>query len=82
MRLPPAASGSEVVGALSSDRVFDEAAVLAEDVRLLTIIAGMLAHDVQARRVAVAERTALAEENTRLRNELADRFRPENILAA
>jgi hypothetical protein len=54
--------------------------VLDEDVRLLTIVAGMLAHDVRARRVAAAERTALEEENTRLRSELADRFRPENII--
>jgi len=76
----PVAIGSEVVGALSADRVFDESAALEEDVRLLTIIASMVANDVKSRRLAAAERQALEEENLRLRNELEDRFRPENII--
>ena len=76
----PIAIGPDVVGALSADRVFDESASLDEDVRFLTITASMLANDVKFRREAAAEREHLEEENLRLRNELADRFHPENII--
>ncbi len=76
----PIAIGQEVVGALSADRLFEEAISLDEDVRLLTIVAGLIAHDVKSRRAAAMERQKLEEENLRLRNELEDRFRPENII--
>jgi Nif-specific regulatory protein len=76
----PIAIGSEVVGALSADRVFDQSVALNEDLRLLTIVASMIANDVKGRRVAQAKRQQLEEENVRLRNELEDRFRPENIV--
>ena len=76
----PIAIGAEVVGALSADRVFDQSASLDEDLRVLTIVASMIANDVKARRLAAAERQVLQEENIRLRTELEDRFRPENII--
>ncbi|MGC9454383.1 MAG: sigma 54-interacting transcriptional regulator, partial [Phycisphaerae bacterium] len=76
----PIAIGNEVVGTLSADRTYGESASLDEDVRLLTIVAGMIAFDVRARRQAEAERQALEAENVRLRGELEDRFRPENII--
>ena len=76
----PIAIEREVVGALAADRAFDECASLDEDVRLLSIVAGMIANDVKARRTLAAERHALEEENLRLRTELADKFRPENII--
>jgi Nif-specific regulatory protein len=76
----PIAIGNQVVGALSADRVFDESATLDQDVRVLSIVASMIANDVKVRRAASAERHALEEENIRLRGELEDRFRPENII--
>jgi len=76
----PIAVGNAVIGALSVDRDFDEQTSLAEDVRLLSIVASMIANDVKARQVLTAEREALEEENLRLRHELADKFRPENII--
>ncbi len=76
----PIATGSDVVGALSADRIFDASASLDEDVRVLSIVASMIARDVQARRAAAAERRALEAENLRLRHELEERFRPENII--
>jgi Nif-specific regulatory protein len=76
----PIAIGSEVVGALSADRVFDQTASLEEDVRLLSIVASMIAYDVKSRRAVAEERHALEQENLRLRTELEDRFRPENIV--
>ncbi len=76
----PILIGSEVVGTLSADRIFDESASLEEDVRLLSIVASMIANNVHLRRAAEAEKLALEEENVRLRSELEDRFRPENII--
>ncbi len=76
----PVAIGNEVVGALSADKAYDPAAPLKEDARLLSIVAGMIANDVRSRRLMASERDALEKENTRLRNELEDRFRPENII--
>ena len=76
----PIAIGKEVVGALSADRVFDQTASLEEDVRALSIVASMIANDVKARRTSQLERQALEQENLRLRSQLEDRFRPENII--
>ncbi|HBA83241.1 MAG TPA: nif-specific transcriptional activator NifA [Verrucomicrobia bacterium] len=70
----------EVVGALSVDRVFEPEVDLSDDVRLLTIIASMIAQAVKLRRIAQEEQERLAEENERLRAELRNRFRPANII--
>ena len=76
----PIMLGSEVVGTLSADRHYDPEHSLQDDARLLSIVAGMIATDVRTRRIAATERHALEAENLRLRGELEDRFRPENII--
>jgi Nif-specific regulatory protein len=76
----PIAIGNQVVGALSIDRPYAAEAPLEEDVRLLSIVAGMIANDVKMRQLITADRQVLEEENTRLRTELEGKFRPENIL--
>ncbi|MGB2820551.1 MAG: sigma 54-interacting transcriptional regulator [Phycisphaerae bacterium] len=76
----PISIGTEVIGALSADRVFDESATLAEDVRLLSIVASMIAKDIKVRREAAAQREALEEENLSLRSRLEDVYRPQNII--
>ncbi len=76
----PIKLGQNVLGALNVDRIFEEVASLDEDVRVLTIVAGVLAHYVQSRRAEAARRQALEDENLRLRSQLEDRFRPENII--
>jgi Nif-specific regulatory protein len=76
----PIKLGSEVIGALSMDRLCGEFVSHEEDVRLLSIIAAMLAQAVRLRQSVYEERRRLMEENTRLREELRDRFRPDNIL--
>ena len=70
----------EVVGTLSADRAFDPAADLQQDVRLLTIIASMIAQAVKLRRAVQEDQGRLAEENARLKAELKERFRPANIV--
>ena len=76
----PIKVGQEVVGALSVDRLFTSDVDLKEDVRLLTIIASMIAQAVKLRRVAQEEKEKLELENERLRSELRERFRPSNII--
>jgi len=76
----PIKLGNEVIGALSIDRLFAEDVSLTEDVRLLTIVASMIAQAVRLRQAAQEERQRLLEENQRLQEELQDRFRPSNIV--
>jgi Nif-specific regulatory protein len=67
---------NEVIGTLSADRLFDEAASYDEDIRLLSIIASMIAQAVNLRQSA----QEIIEENIRLKEELKDRYRPKNII--
>ncbi len=76
----PISVGKEVVGTLSADREHGEHGDLDEDLRVLSIVASVIAGNVKARRDAEAQRQALEAENMRLRDELEDRFRPENIV--
>ncbi len=76
----PISAGKEVIGALSVDRLFDESAPLDEDVRLLSIVASIIANDINARRRSSIEREALENENLHLRSQLEDTYRPENII--
>jgi len=72
--------GKDVIGTLSADRLFDESVSLGEDVRLLSIIASMVAQAVRLRQEAQEEREFLIQENLRLRGELKNRFHPANII--
>jgi len=76
----PIKIGTEVVGTLSADRLFDESISLKEDVRLLSIIASMIAQAVRLRQEDQEEREMLIQENLRLQSALEDRFRPSNII--
>jgi len=76
----PIRIGDEVVGALSADRLFDESVSLDEDMRLLSIIASMIAKAVRLRQSALERQRRLMEENARLQEELRERFRPSNII--
>jgi len=76
----PIKIGNEVIGALSADRLFSESVSFEEDVRLLSIIASMIAQAVRMRQTVEEERQRLLKENIRLQQELQDRFRPSNII--
>jgi Nif-specific regulatory protein len=71
---------NEVIGTLSADKLFDDKISLDEDVRLLSIIASMVAQAVRLRQEIEQHQQQLIEENTRLQEELRDRFRPSNIV--
>ena len=66
----------EILGALSADRVFDESVSLDEDVRVLEIIASIIAHAV---RLYWTYRHEVAE-GDRMRNELRRRYALPNII--
>jgi Nif-specific regulatory protein len=76
----PITIGKKVIGTISVDRPFREVVSLDEDMRVLSIVASMIANDVKARQDAAIYRQKLEDENLRLRHELEDRFRPENII--
>ena len=76
----PIKTEKEVVGALSIDRDHDDEHDAHDDLRLLTIVASLIAQAVKLRRSAQEERDKLERENQRLRAELKDRFRPSNII--
>ncbi|MFH1731020.1 MAG: sigma 54-interacting transcriptional regulator [Planctomycetota bacterium] len=76
----PIMLGKEVIGGLSCDRPYAKALSLEEDVRLLSIIASMVAQAVRLRQSAEEERRRLLDENVRLQEKLKDRFRPSNII--
>jgi Nif-specific regulatory protein len=76
----PIKIGHEVIGTISTDRLFDDSTSLKEDVRLLSIIASMVAQAVRLRQETQEEREKLIQENLRLQTELQERFRPANII--
>jgi len=76
----PIKLGTDIVGALSADRLFNDMVSLKEDVRLLSIIASMIAQAVKLRQAVQEERQKLIDEDNRLREELKERFRPDNII--
>lgn len=70
----------EVIGALSVDLVYDKTHSFDEYVRLFSIVASLIAQAVKLRQSSEEEILRLQEENTRLTEELKDRFRPSNII--
>jgi len=76
----PISIGKEIIGTISVDKLFDETRSLDEDMRIVSIVASMIATDVKTRREAGLQQRLLEDENVRLRHKLEDRFRPENII--
>jgi len=76
----PIKIGTEVIGTISADRLFGETISLKEDVRLLSIIASMVAQGVRLRQRTQEERELLIQENLRLQSELEQKFQPANII--
>lgn len=68
------------VGALSVDHLFPDSIRLEEDLHLLTILSSMVAQAVSIHREYEAEQSKLRDENLRLKGELKQIYRPENIL--
>jgi Nif-specific regulatory protein len=78
----PIRGSNEIIGTISVDRPFAEDSSLEEDVRLLTIIATLLAQAVEIRREAREREHTLQEEKERLQSEILDHFKPANIIGS
>jgi len=76
----PIKKGSQVIGALSADRPFDENFNLKEGVKVLSVVATMLATHVMNLEKVNLEKEKLKEENLRLKGELENKFRFSNII--
>jgi Nif-specific regulatory protein len=76
----PIKIGNEVIGTLSADIAVSATPPFQDVMRLLSIVASMIAQAVRLRQSAMEERKRLLEENIRLQEELKDRFRPANII--
>jgi len=76
----PIKAGLEVIGSLSMDRPIVAAEVLEEEVRLLTIIAAMLAQLVRRYQKIEEERSLMRDENLRLQESLRERFTSAHII--
>ncbi len=71
---------SVVVGALSADRLFDKSVSLEEDLRLLQIIASLIARAVRLRQRSQEEYEQLVRDNMLLQQELRRKFQPANMI--
>ncbi len=76
----PIKKGTQVVGALSVDRPYDESYSLQDAQRLLSIIAAIIAQYVINLETIQMEKEQLREENQRLQQELVNKFRITNIV--
>jgi Nif-specific regulatory protein len=76
----PIHGSNGTIGALSVDRLFSEDSSLDEDVRLLTVIAALLAQAVEIRQEVRQRERELQEEKERLQGEILDHFKPMNIV--
>ncbi len=78
----PIKIGNETIGALAIDRFAVDRSELEDDVRVLSVVASLVAQAVKIRQKVMEEKRALVEENTRLHEELRERFRPSNIIGS
>ncbi len=76
----PVMTNKDILGALSADRTDGSPQSLEDDVRLLSIVASMIAQAVKLRRSVQEERERLMDENRRLKDQLEEKFRPKNII--
>ncbi len=76
----PILRGKKVLGTISVERLYDTPERLEHDVELLSIVAGMVAQEVELFLIEHEEQAQLEEENRRLREELQVRYHPSNII--
>ncbi len=76
----PIKMGDEILGALSVDRPFRERAEFHEDLRLLNIVASIIAQALKLHDMMKSDKEKLLRENIHLRHELKDRYEYRNIV--
>ena len=76
----PIKDGGQTIVALSVDRQHGLGGGFDEDLRLLTIVSGLIAQTVKRIQAANAERETLLQENRQLKAELAEKYDIGNII--
>jgi Nif-specific regulatory protein len=76
----PIKKGSQVIGAISVDRLYDASYDLNEGEKLMSVVATMVARHVINLETIQLEKDQLRQENTRLRNELKKKYRINDII--
>jgi Nif-specific regulatory protein len=76
----PIRMGSMVYGTLSVDRLFSEETAFEEDVRLLSIVASMIAQGLKIQQMLQDEKKQLLNENITLKEKLKERYSLYNIV--
>jgi Nif-specific regulatory protein len=76
----PITLNNEIIGTFAVDAPTGNMEYLNETQRFLSIIAAMVSNDLHHRRDLLIEKQSLTEENVRLKNELREKYRPDNII--
>jgi Nif-specific regulatory protein len=76
----PIKIGSLIYGTLSVDRLFSEDIAFEEDVRLLSIVASMIAQGLKIQQMVQDEKKQLLNENITLKEKLEERYSLYNIV--
>ncbi|MDA3812018.1 MAG: sigma 54-interacting transcriptional regulator, partial [Spirochaetaceae bacterium] len=76
----PIKQGKKCLGALGAGRSYMNEIELDEDLRILTIIASMIARAAELRKKASEEKRQITLEINRLQRELKEKFRPDNMI--
>jgi Nif-specific regulatory protein len=76
----PIKMGSTIYGTLSVDQLFSEDIAFDEDVRLLSIVASMIAQGLKIQQMVRDEKTQLLSENITLKEKLKERYSLYNIV--
>ena len=76
----PLKIGPDTIGALSADRLFADSVALDEDLRLLTILASLIAQAAKVRQELAAEREHILEENRRLKQVLESGLKTPSMI--
>jgi Nif-specific regulatory protein len=76
----PIKIGTETIGALSADCDYDEAHKFSEDFKLLTFITLLIAQSIKFYNLLEEEKTKLANENLKLKEELKEKYNISNMI--
>jgi Nif-specific regulatory protein len=76
----PITLGKEILGALSVDKPFKQGTEFHEDLRLLNIVASIIAQALSLHGMMKRDREKLIRENIHLRHELSNRYEYHNIV--
>ncbi len=76
----PVLTAGQAMGVLAADRLFADSVALAEDVRLLQVLASLIGQTLRVRLEYEERHSSVVEENRRLQALLYDRFRPAGMV--